>query len=205
MDISQKDAQESLSQIETVGAQTRKKVAADSASPFLILWGAIWFVAYLGTYLTCLFDWKIIHLQITDHINVGFGIASLVWMVLVVIGIAASWIISVKKTPVRSSHDKRFFLSWLIMFIYANVWLVLLWPWNEYQMSAFVASLPMFSYIIMGLWADRFLLWVGLAATVLIITGFFLFHFQPLFWLWMAVLGGGSLAGTGVYIRIRWR
>ena len=63
----------------------------------------------------------------------------------------------------------------------------------------------MFMYVVMGLWAGRLLFWLGVVMTLLIVSGFFLFYLQPAFWLWLAVLGGGTLAGTGLYIRKAWR
>ena len=205
MNISQEDARESLAQIHETFSQTKKKIASSSTAPLLILWGAIWFVAYLGTYVAYLLEFKAYCFRLTSRVTVDIDIAGMCWMVLVPIGIAASWIIGVRSAPVKSPQNKRFGFSWLILSIYGSVWLALLWPWNEYQISAFIASLAMFAYVVMGLWADRVLLWLGLVVTLLIIVGFFLFHYQPLFWLWMAILGGGALAGTGLYIRKAWR
>ncbi len=205
MDISEKEAQDSLDQIQVTFGQTKKKIAAGSTAPILILWGAIWFVAYLGTYVAYLLEFKVYNFRLTSRFSIGVHVAGLCWMVLVVIGIAASWVLGVKRAPVKSPHNKRWGFCWLILFVYAGVWLSLLWPWNDYQMNAFLASVPMFAYVVMGLWVDRVLLWLGIVVTVLIIVGFFLFHFQPAFWLWMAILGGGALAGTGLYIRKAWR
>ena len=205
MDISEKEAQDSLDQIQSTFGQTKKKIAAGSTAPILILWGAIWFAAYLGTYVAYLLEFKVYCLRLTSSFSIGIHVTGLCWMVLVLIGMAASWVLGVKRSPVKSPHNKRWGLCWLILFVYAGVWLSLLWPWNDYQISAFLASVPMFAYVVMGLWADRVLLWLGIVVTLLIIVGFFLFHFQPAFWLWMAILGGGSLAGTGLYIRKAWR
>ena len=205
MNVSKDDAQSYLEQIQATFGQTKKKIAAGSTAPLLILWGAIWFVAYLGTYVADLLEFKVYCFRLTSRISIGIHTAGLCWMVLVPIGMVASWIIGVSRAPVKSPHNKRFGFSWLILFIYAILWLTLLWPWNEYQINAFLASIPMFSYVVMGLWADRLLFWLGLVVTLLIIVGFFLFHYQPLFWLWMAILGGGALAGTGLYIRKAWR
>jgi hypothetical protein len=205
MDTSKEEARYYLEQIHEILSHTKKKIAAGSTAPLLIIWGGIWFVAYLVAYLCHLLDFnKIYTLRLTDRISVGTDIAGLTWTVLVPIGIAASWIVGVRKSPTRSPHNKRWGLCFLIIFVYGGLWLALLWPWNEYQANAFVASLPMFAYVIMGLWADRVLLWLGIVVTLLIIVGFFLLHLQPLFWLWMAVLGGGTLGGTGLYIRVRW-
>jgi len=205
MDISEKEAQDSLEQIRATFGHTKKKIAAGSTAPILILWGAIWFVAYLGTYVAYLLEFKVYCLRLTSSFSIGIHVTGLCWMVLVLIGMAASWVLGVKRAPVKSPHNKRWGFCWLILFVYAGVWLSLLWPWNDYQMSAFLASVPMFAYVVMGLWADRVLLWLGIVVTLLIIVGFFLFHFQPVFWLWMAILGGGALAGTGLYIRKAWR
>lgn len=205
MNISREDARDSLARIHETFSQTKKKIASSSTAPLLMLWGAIWFVAYLGTYVSYLLEFKVYCFRLTSRVTVDIDIAGMCWMVLVPIGIAASWIIGVRRAPVKSPQNKRFGFSWLILFIYAVIWLALLWPWNEYQISAFLASIPMFAYVVMGLWADRVLLWLGIVVTLLIIVGFFLFPFQPVFWLFMAVLGGGTLLGTGLYIRLRWR
>ena len=74
MEISKEQAQDSLNQIEDVAMRTRRKVAASSAGPILIIWGAIWFVAYLGTYLSYFVEWKGYQLQIGNHFNASFGI-----------------------------------------------------------------------------------------------------------------------------------
>jgi hypothetical protein len=205
MDVSKDDAQYYLEQIHEIFGDTKKKIAAGSTAPLLIIWGAIWFIAYIGTYVGYLLEFKSYCFRLTSRISIGIHPSGLCWMVLVAIGIVASWIFGVRRAPVKSPHNKRFGLNWLILFIYAILWLTLLWPWNEYQINAFMASIPMFAYVVMGLWADRVLLWLGIVVTLLIIIGFFLFHFQPAFWLWMAILGGGALAGTGLYIRKAWR
>jgi hypothetical protein len=69
--------------------------------------------------------------------------------------------------------------------------------------GAIQATIPMFAYVVMGLWLDHFILWIGLAVTALTLVG--LFFLQPYFWLWMAVTGGGMLLGTGLYIRYQWK
>ncbi|MHC4618242.1 MAG: hypothetical protein ACYTEQ_10870, partial [Planctomycetota bacterium] len=63
----------------------------------------------------------------------------------------------------------------------------------------------MFAYVVTGFWVDRVLLWLGVVVTLVILFCFYLFLSHPAFWLSMALLGGGTLAGTGLYIRLRWR
>lgn len=204
MDISKEEAQKSLRQIQTVLKQSRRKFAASATGPILIMWGLIWILGYLITYA---YDIEILKPSIWSFYRVTIHDAELffVWTFLTLGGFVATWLICKLKEPVKSPHDKRFFFFWLFLFVYADIWLALLWPWNLYQMSAFVATLVMFAYVVMGLWFDKFLLWLGLAVTGLIVLGFFLFPSQPAFWLWLATAGGGTLAGTGLYIKICWR
>jgi hypothetical protein len=48
------------------------------------------------------------------------------------------------------------------------------------------------------------MIWVGLAVTGLIVAGLYLIPL-PHYWLYLAVTGGGTLIGTGLFVRRRWR
>ena len=74
---------------------------------------------------------------------------------------------------------------------------------NQEVSLRFPSSLvAMQAYVVAGLWIDSYLLWLGIAVTVLILLGLFLF--PAVFWLWMAIFGGGSLIATGFYVRHFW-
>ena len=77
MDISEKEAQDSLDQIQSTFGQTKKKIAAGSTAPILILWGAIWFVAYLGTYVAYLREFKVYCLRLTSSFSIGIHVTGL--------------------------------------------------------------------------------------------------------------------------------
>ena len=49
MNVTREDAVQSLAQVEEVTMKTKQALASAYAGPFLILWGFIWIVAYLGT------------------------------------------------------------------------------------------------------------------------------------------------------------
>jgi hypothetical protein len=61
----------------------------------------------------------------------------------------------------------------------------------------------MFAYVVTGLWLEHFMVWLGLVVTALTVIGLFLL--PSYFYIWMAVVGGGTLAGTGLFIRNRWK
>jgi hypothetical protein len=68
---------------------------------------------------------------------------------------------------------------------------------------AYACLVAMQTYVVAGLWTDTYLLWLGIAVTVLILIGLLLF--PSVFWLWMAAFGGGPLIATGFYVRHCWR
>jgi|SRR5579884_340466 len=199
MNISKKEAQESLDDIQSVTEQTRKAIAYGACSAMLILWGVIWMIGYSIT-------------QFSPN-YAGFA-----WMGLIPIGAVACWILGVRnQSSHHSANAARIGAFWLVLFGYAALWLVLLHPtnlpsgaeWahfqpiNDRQISAFFATVPMFAYVVGGLWFGRFFVWLGALVTVMTVLGFYLL--PNLFYLWMAFIGGGSLLVAGLYIRNRWR
>ena len=195
MDIPQSEARESLSQIDDTVEQTKRMVAYAGGDVLFVVWGVIWVLGYLSSqFLPLVTGW--------------------VWLVLVATGIITSVVVSKRHMPVKSPLDKRIAWFWWLLFGYVGLWFVLLSPfievhgheqsqmfWKHY--GALVATVPMFAYVVTGLWLDHFMIWIGLAVTALTVLGLLLL--QPYFFLWMAITGGGTLLVTGLVIRKRWR
>lgn len=199
MNISKQEAQESLNDIESVTEQTRKAIAYGGSSGMLTLWGVIWMIGY----------------SVTQFYPAYAGWA---WMPLIAIGAIGCWILGARNhSCFRNANAWRIGVFWLVLFAYAAVWLTLLHPanlpsgaeWahyqpiNDRQISAFFATVPMFAYVVGGLWFGRFFVWLGALVTVLTLVGFYLL--TSWFQLWMAIIGGGSLIVAGLYIRNSWR
>lgn len=191
--ISREDARQALGDIESTMLQARHYAAA-AASPILYLWGVVWTLAYS----LCQFypQW-----------------GGAFWAVLGTCGGVLTAIIT-KRAPVRDSEsDARFGYSWILLFGFGGVWFAILLPWEQMKgfeymelhraIGAYGATLAMFAYVMMGLWWDRFFMWLGLAITALTIVGYFLF--PAYFNLWMAVFGGGLLLVSGMLIKRRWK
>jgi hypothetical protein len=199
MNISKQEAQESLNDIQSIADQTRKAIAYGASSSILLLWGAIWVIGYSCT-------------QFYAE-KAGFA-----WMALVSIGAIGSWVLGARqRSSFRSANGGRIGAFWFILFGYAALWLILLHPatlpqgvqWEHYQpindrqIGAFFATVPMFAYVVGGLWLGRFFVWLGAIVTLLTVAGFYLL--PTWFSLWMAFTGGGSLILAGLYIRKSWR
>lgn len=186
MEISPEEARESLHEIEQVIANTRRSIGRGQSSGILILWGVIWSIGYSASQF---FPAR----------------SGLVWLPLVAVGVIFSfWHHPRKRQQIkRGPNDSRFGLFWLVLYLYIGIWTFLLYPFNFAHMPAFIATVPMFAYVIGGMWLDRFFVWLGLGVTALAVAGVFL---AP-GWLnlWMAVTGGGSLIWAGLHVRRHWR
>ncbi|HTB79370.1 MAG TPA: hypothetical protein VK717_00640 [Opitutaceae bacterium] len=186
MNISPEEAARALGDIEASRTTMRVVIRSHRGHYHLWLWGSIWAaMALLAEYLGL----------------PGMRIANC----LVLGGFAASALIILgQKTQVRSTGHKRFVGMLAAIVVFAFVWpLVLRGPANPKSGFAYSALVSMFCYIMAGIWFDIYLLWVGLVVSALILTG--LFFFPAIFWWWIAVLCGGTLIGTGFYVRFFWR
>ena len=87
-------------------------------------------------------------------------------------GLVASLIVGPwsRRSPIKGPNRGRMGLTWLILFGYGALWMTLLCPWEmahragwqayaalmDRKVMAFWSTVPMFGYVIMGLWLDRF-------------------------------------------------
>jgi hypothetical protein len=152
----------------------------------LWLWGGIWMVIGL------LAEFHLLHFMNVSH-----------WLIYP--GIALSFLIMFSQgANIRQPVNKQFLGVLAAIVVFSFVWpLVLGHPANAKHAFAYGALMPMFCYIVAGIWFDHvgYLFWIGLVGSTLILAG--LFIFPALFW-WSVVLCGGTLIGTGFYVRYFW-
>ncbi|MHC4559384.1 MAG: hypothetical protein ACYTFW_16125 [Planctomycetota bacterium] len=192
MEVSQENAQDSLNQIQTVFARTRKSIASSPAGSTLILWGLLWLVTF-----------TVVHFYL--------AYAFYIFMAMNAVGVPGTfiiWWIFHTRAPVRNSSGqsivRRIFWLWAVLLIYIFIWLDLLAPYSGMQLNAFLCTAAMFAYIVMGLWfGSNFMILLALGVTAATLVGYHVL--TPYYCLWMALVGGGAFTGTGLYIRICWR
>jgi len=213
MEISREEAQDALQQAIETAERTRKLLASRGADALFIVWGAVWFIGYIGIEIAPRLFAVFARGTNLDSKAIAYAINGL-WLVLIALGIVLSVVIWRRRAATKTRGGFRTGCFWALLYLYVDLWLFLLWPfikvsgaddWVRFgrHMGAIGATVPMFAYVIMGLWLDHFMIWVGLAVTALTMAGLYLF--PAAFWIWMAVVGGGTLAGTGLLIRNRWR
>jgi len=187
MKVSYDEAQASLAAIREISQQTRRALAAGGGAYILILWGIIWFLGFLAS-------------QFLDDLWVGWT-----WAILDMTGGILSWVIARRMNQqFRSALYSRLGLFWLALIGYGALWIGLALPLKATQAAMLIITICMFGYVVMGLWLEMMAqVWVGLIVTGLALLGYY--GLPSYFYLWMAILGGGTLIGSGVYILRYWK
>jgi len=198
MEIGKKEAEAALKEIASVSEKTKRAISTGPAPEILMLWGIVWLFGNGSAQFAPQF-------------------VGVVWPVLAVVGsIGSSWLgirHARRITNIDGTADpalKRIFWFWLVLFLYATVWIAILNPAGgersgatiARQVGAFFTTIPMFAYVVGGLWFGRFYIWLGLGVTLVTLVG--LFGFPGYFWIGMAVFGGGALLLSGLHMRRTW-
>jgi hypothetical protein len=189
MNISPSEAEEALAAIQSMMQKTRRAISSSGAYVFLILWGIIWLLGFLNSQF------------LPDPV------AGYVWMGLDILGGALSAIFGIRmnrgvRTADPITSGKRIGVFWLLLFFYCVAALAVAWPADGKQLAMFIILFVMLGWIAMGLLLPFASVKWGLAFTGMALIGYFLL--PGIFYLWMAILGGGGMIALGLYIRSRW-
>jgi len=189
MNISPSEAEEALASIQAMMTKTRRAISSSGTYIFLIIWGIIWLLGFLGS-------------QFLSPVISGYA-----WAVLDTLGGILSAVFGIRiGRGVRSSSPilsgKRIGIFWLLNFLYCIAVVAVSWPTGGKQMAMYIILFVMIGWIAMSLLLSFASIWAGLIITVLALVGFFLL--PGIFYMWMAVLGGGGMIVLGLYIRSRW-
>jgi hypothetical protein len=189
MNISPNEAEEALAAIQTIMQKTRRAISSSGAYNFLILWGIIWLIGFLNS-------------QFMPEKT-----ASYVWMGLDILGGICSAIIGMRlkrgiRTSTRTTSWRRIVFFWLLLFLFCVAAVSVAWPVNGKQLAMFIILFITVGWIAMGLLLSFASAWWGLGLVALSLIGYFLL--PGIFYLWMAILGGGGMIALGIYVRNRW-
>lgn len=187
--FSREEASRALQEIDQSREAMRRAIRAHRGHLHLWLWGAIWMAMALAAHL--------------------YGPrATRYFPFFVLPGIIASTAIGIYQGhQIRAPFDKRVLAALASVLAFGLLWPVVLGqpqqPLAEIRLFAFFALLVMQLYVLAGIWLDSYLLAIGLAVSVLILTG--LFVFPESFWLWFAMFCGGPVVLSGFLVRFWWR
>jgi hypothetical protein len=189
MELSPQEAQQALDAIQQMVKRTQRAIASSGAYNFLIIWGFIWLLGFTSS-------------QFLPGKTVGY-----VWMALDLLGAVASVLAGIQlKNKIRSSSaavsGRRIAYFWLLLFIYCGIFYFVASPSDSRQGAMIIILFVMIGWIAMGLLLSVSSIGWSLGITALALIGYYLL--PGIFYLWMAVLGGGGMIALGFYIRKRW-
>jgi hypothetical protein len=182
MSLQSKEAASALDEIDAISRKVRQSIFYQRASVSLLLWGALVFIGYLVTFLA------------PRH-------SFYAWMAVYALGIAGSVAIGAfdRKEHVQKSFDWRLFSAFVFFFGFGFLCTLTLGAFAPRGLSAFWPIYFMLPFAIVGLWAARAFVFIGVSVTALTLIGFF--FVGPWFNLWMAFVNGGGLLLAGLWMR----
>jgi hypothetical protein len=181
MPLSPNEAADALRDISNTERRSSSAYGYKSGAPFLILWGLVWIVGYGGTDL-----WP--------------ALAGDIWFGVAVIGTVASALIGIRMKPKgKRRFDWRIFATWLAALGFIVAMLAVIGPVDGAQVGAVIPLVVALSYVVLGIWMGLRFALAGLAIAALTLGGFFFLH--QYFALWMALVGGATLIGSGLWLR----
>jgi hypothetical protein len=189
MNISTPEAEQALEMIKAMVRKTQRRIANTGAYNFLIAWGFIWFFGFLASHF------------------VSNEIVGYVWLSLDILGGLASAVIGIRisrniRSQTNLASARRITWFWLLLFLYCFSLILVAKPVDGKQMAMIIILFVMIGWIAMATLLSAASVWWGLVITLLALIGYF--ALPGIFYLWMAVLGGGGMVALGFYIRKKW-
>ena len=163
--------------------RVRQSRIYDLASQFMVVAGVFVIAGNLATYIAPRYA-----LYIWPSINV---------LTIVVSGVVSTF--DSRRTGLRS-FDFRVFVAFVLFYAFGLLCTGVLGHFGPRQMGTFWPIYFMLFYCIAGLWFGRALIYIGLGITVLTLIGYF-FITTDLFLIWMAMVNGGGLILSGLWMR----
>jgi len=187
--VSPDEAEEALAAIQTIAQKTRQSLSSGGTYITLIVTGVVWLVGFTCT-------------QFLSGQVVGY-----IWTGLSIVGGLTGAVMGLRmgkrvRSPLTTQTMKRVVLFWLFVVIYGATIIGITRPGDGKQAVLFVVLFIMLGQLAMGMLFSFSTVWWALPVSALALVGYF---FLPgIFYLWMAILGGGGMIALGLYIRFRW-
>lgn len=177
------EASRALSDIDDMVKRVRQSRIYDLASQFMVVAGVFVVAGNLATY-------AVPHRAIY------------IWPAVNVLTVAISFVVSIfdhRRTGVLS-FDYRMFVTFVLFYAFGVLCSSVLAQYGPREMGTFWPIYFMLFYCIAGLWFGRAFIAIGAAITVLTLVGYF-FITGYAFLFWMAVVNGGGLIVSGLWMR----
>jgi len=183
--ITAEQAADALKEADAIERRSFEAFSYSQSAPYCFVWGAVWFLGYGAEALFPI-----------DHpawMWLGWW-----WMGLSMIGAAVSVAIGRRQNARRPGRSWRFGALFGILWLF-SFFLFAIWHPTPMQIGAFFPLLFAAIYAAIGLWLGTRYILVGLFMALSTLIAYF--QMPQYFFLWMAMVGGGSLLLTGLWMR----
>jgi len=212
MTITAQDAERALNEAAMTERKTQLYTSLKGYDWISYLWGGIWVVGFVVQHVLSRQD---IVLRLGRISVSGAGVF---WIPLVILGVVTGAVIMSRAAPIRSERDrelgKAIGFMWLSLYSFMGFWMLLVSAGaqgplfvgeaGERIVAAIYATIPMFALLIMGLFGcGRLLILEAVFITVMTAVG--LFAAGEWFYLYMAIVGGGTQLAMGAAVQITLR
>jgi hypothetical protein len=189
MNISPTEAEETLASIQSIMQKTRHSIASGGTAITLIVTGVVWLVGFMCTQF------------------LSGAIVAYIWIGMSLLGSLLGTLLGFRlgkrvRTPSAAPMAKRIGLFWLLLVFFGIATIAVARPTDGKQVTMFVILFIMLGQLSMGPVISFSSVWWALPIAALALAGYFLL--PGIFYLWMAILGGGGMIAYGLYIRSRW-
>ena len=187
MVVSKEDAVQALAEIGAARERTEQLRGYRNFGPHAMIWGSVWMLAN-----------TLIGLQGSD--------ASLIWLVLNLLGAAASMTVGARaRSAMATAQRRRAFQNWrwiatsVLVVLFFTATFAVLPPTSGAQISAFIALFFAAAYTLLGVWNGWKILALGLVMAGLVLVGYFsgTVHYQLL----SQALAGAAMVLGGWWMR----
>lgn len=190
MKISPTEAEKALEEIQSVARRTQQSLSGTGTFLTMIITGAIWLIGFTCT--------QFLPLEYIGYI--WAGLSGLGCILGAVIGLRMSNRHRSEQTPVMA---KRVGIFWLLLIFYAAAFFAVASPTDGKQATMFIILFNLMGQMGMGLLFSFSAVWWTIPITALALIGYF--FFPGIYYLWIAILGGGGMIFLGLFIRSRWK
>ena len=181
--IDPKEAAQALNDIEQIVQRVRQSRIYDIASQIMIAAGVLVLAGNVANFLTPRY-------------------ANYIWITVNVLTVASVAVLSTMSARQgrAQAFDFRVLAAFLLFYAFGIVCSGVLGHFGWREMTVFWPIYFMLFYCITGLWIGRAFVAIGLTITALTLLGYF-FITGFMFLLWMAVVNGGGLVVSGLWMR----
>lgn len=189
MNISPDEAEEALAVVQAVMQKTRRSIASSGAHISLIITGVIWLIGFMAAQF------------------LSGAVLTYIWIGVSLLGGTLATVLGARtgkrvRSPSAGATAKRIATIWLLLAVYCIAAIAVAWPVGGKQLTVLVVLFVILGWLAMGFLLSFSSVWPGLIVIALVLMGYFLL--PGIFYLWIAILGGGGMIVLGLYIRSRW-